>query len=271
MLEKERRTPVAKIDVEPVLVTLRERFTNILLRVHSEAEDRRAIHLRSASASPPAPHPKRERGGETYGGSDGANGNGAAAAAEAKPEIEAELWADAGALIAWAHIEAVIDLVAGLEPALTRAEVIAKWELALPLVEAFSEDGDPYAAHKRTALVLLGVTLPNGPLREVMKAALDDARARAFLGVHEANGVKWLAKERFEELARFISDREAVDGRASVALTDRQVDDVARVASKEGYRAEAIAKALVADVKLETRAQDKPEKSAAAAKPAVKR
>ncbi|MDB4935207.1 MAG: Alpha-amylase family protein [Labilithrix sp.] len=168
--------------------------------------------------------------------------------------------------MAWAHVEAVIDLVADLEPTMSRAQVIEHWELALPLVAAFSEDGDPYAAQERAALVLLGVTLPEGPLREVMKLAIEDPRARVFLGVHEASGVRWLSKERFEELARFVSDREAVEGRASVALTDRQVDDVAKLAAKEGYRADAIAKALVADVKLEAK---KPEK--AAPSPSVKR
>ncbi len=47
-----------------------------------------------------------------------------------------------------------------------------------------------------------------------------------------------------------VADREAVLGSASVALSEREVDDVAELASKEGYRAEAIAKALGRDVKL---------------------
>jgi hypothetical protein len=94
------------------------------------------------------------------------------------------------------------------------------------------------------------VTLPSAPLREIMRTSLEEPRGRAFLGVHDSGGVVWLAKEAFEELARFIGEREAISGHASVAMAERQVDDVLRVASKEGYHAEKIAKALAADVTL---------------------
>ena len=48
---------------------------------------------------------------------------------------------------------------------------------------------------KRAALVLLDVTLPAAPLREVMKTSLEDPRARAFLGVLDANGER---RRRFQ-------------------------------------------------------------------------
>jgi len=77
----------------------------------------------------------------------------------------------------------------------------------------------------------------------------------------------WLSKEAFEELAQFIADREGTEGRASVALQEREVDEVCRRAAREGYRANAIAKALVADVKL---APTSPENQPVVAAPAVK-
>ena len=42
----------------------------------------------------------------------------------------------------------------------------------------------------------------------------------------------------------------SVEGASSVAMAEREVDDVARVTSKEGYRAEAIAKALATPANL---------------------
>ena len=136
------------------------------------------------------------------------------------------------------------------------------------MLAAFSEDADPYVAHRNAALVLLAVTLPVAPLREAMKPALDEPRARTFLGVHEAGGVVWLSKEAFEELAQFIADREGIEGRASVAMAEREVDEVCRLAAREGYRANAIAKALVADVKL---APKSPDNEPVVRAPAVKR
>lgn len=228
----------AKADAEQVLASLRERFAQILARVHARAEDKAAIHLRGNADAKADAGPKA----------------GADAKADAQPEAEASAgaeWADAALLLAWAHVEAVIDLVVEVERSLSRAEIIARWELALPVLAAFSEDHDGYAAQRRAALVLLGASLPAGPLREVLAAAFRDARARTFLGVHEANGVNWLAKEAFEELARLVADREVVLGRASVAMAERQVEDVTRLAADEGYRADAIARSLVAGVKLD--------------------
>jgi glycosidase len=218
-----------KSEPEKVLAALRERFAQILARVHARETDPAAIHLR---------------------------GNGAAnAEAEADAEAGADEggWADAALLLAWAHVEAVIDLVVESDPALARNEVIARWELAVPILAAFSADGDAYTAQRRAALVLLGASLPAGPPREVMADAFGDARARTFLGVHEAGGVQWLRKESFEELARLVADREVVLERVSVAMAERQVEDLAHLAADEGYRADAIAKALVENVKLAQR------------------
>ena len=237
-----------KADPEEVLATLRERFARILGRVHARAGDKTAIHL---------------RGNADADASADASAD-AKAKAKAKASADADagaVWPDAALLLAWAHVEAVIDLVEESEPSLSRAAIIARWELALPLLAAFSEGADAYAAQRRAALVLLGASLPVGPLREVLAEALRDPRARTFLGVHEANGIMWLGKEAFEELARLIADREVVLGRASVAMDERQVEDVTRLAADEGYRAEAIAKALVADVKLAPKAPAKNDRS----------
>jgi hypothetical protein len=109
----------------------------------------------------------------------------------------------------------------------------------MPLVAAFGADSAP-DAERRAALVLLGVTLPTGTLREIMLLALEDPRARAFLDVHESGGVVWLRKERFEELAAWLGERETIDGRASFALARRESEDLARIAANAGYQVERI-------------------------------
>jgi glycosidase len=221
------------IDPEDVLATLRERYAQILTRMHTPAEDKAGMHLRGkASAGAKA---SAEADAEARTGTDTA------------PEPDAD-W---GLLLAWAHLEAVIDLVAEAEPTLARSAIIARWELALPVLAAFSESGDAWAAQRRTALVLLGASLPAGPLREALAGAFCDERARTFLGIHEANGAVWLAKEAFEELARLVAEREVVLGRASVALAEREVEEVSNLAVELGYRADAIAKTLMTGVKLE--------------------
>jgi hypothetical protein len=192
---------------EAALARLGERYARVLKMVHAQDEDPKAIH-------------------ETRLPPDGVAG-----------EI----------LLAWAEVEAVIDLIAELDPATPRHEIVGKWELGLALTEAF---GGGWEAEKRAAMVLLEATLPALPVREAMKAALQDARGRALLGVHEANGVVWLGKEAFDELAQLIAYRDAVEGRASVAMADREAEDAKKVAAREGYKAEAIAKALDVGVKV---------------------
>ncbi|MEA2747419.1 MAG: hypothetical protein QOI41_1562, partial [Myxococcales bacterium] len=237
------------LDPEPVLATLRERYAAILARVHTPVEEKAGIHLRGNA------------GADASANADASAKADTSANAKADAKVDAARWTDAALLLAWAHVEAVIDLVEDAEPGLERAEIIARWELALPVLAAFSESNDGYSAQRRTALVLLGASLPAAPLREVLASAFRDARARTFLGVHEANGVFWLAKEAFEELARLVADREVVLGRISVALAERQVEEVARLAAEQGYRAEPIVKALVADVKLEPKPASLPGKN----------
>jgi len=147
-------------------------------------------------------------------------------------------------LLAWAQVEAVLSLLAQSEPALDHAQLVESWELALPLVEAFTHEGETSHARTRAQLVILAATLPELPLREAMSAALASEDGRAYLGVHVASDVRWLVKESFEALARRLAEREAIDGRASVAMAEREIEDVLRVAAVEGYRADAIARAL---------------------------
>ncbi|HSO33142.1 MAG TPA: alpha-amylase family glycosyl hydrolase, partial [Labilithrix sp.] len=62
-------------------------------------------------------------------------------------------------LLAWAQLEAVLELLAIAEPRATRAELVTRWELEMPLVEAFTNEGETDAARARASLVLLAVTL----------------------------------------------------------------------------------------------------------------
>ena len=174
---------------------------------------------------------------------------------------------DADLCLVWIQLEAAAAILASAEthaapvdpavPAKVEAErgplaperveeVIGRWELARPTVDAFVRAGlSQYDAERRAALALLIVTLPGGPPREVLAEALRTERGRVFLGVNEAQGIVWLAKERFEELARAAAEREVVLGRASRALAVREAEDAARLAEREGYRADPIAELLV--------------------------
>ena len=201
-----------KTDREPALAKLRERYARILAITYASKSDAKSIHARGVHT----------------------------------PEA-----LDVTQLIAWAQVEAVLALLALAGPSAERPDIITHWELARPLVEAFALGGDAHAdtAQARATLVLLAATLPVGPLREAVGAALKDARGQEYLGVHEANGVAWLNAEAFAELACFLGYRESIEGRASVAMTEREVEDVTRIALNEGYKADLIAKALAA-VKL---------------------
>ncbi|MBX3189120.1 MAG: hypothetical protein KF819_19010 [Labilithrix sp.] len=163
--------------------------------------------------------------------------------AHGDPEVDGSTSSGEGELLmAWAQLEAVLDLLAGASPQETsRAALVDRWELASPLAEGF---GGGSGGEQRAALVLLMATLPTAPVREALLAALVDPKARAFLGVHEAGGVVWLRKEAFEELASALADRDAVDERTSAAMARREVEDAKSVAAREGYKVEWIAKAL---------------------------
>lgn len=177
-------------------------------------------------------------------------------------------------LVAWLQLEAALEMLKAdptespekNEKNETAESLVKTYELAIPVVHAASTfEGDP---EHRAALLLLAVTAKNAPLREALAGAIADERGRVFLGVHEAGGVKWLRKESFEELARLLASRAALLGEVSVAMAERQVDDVTKLAAKEGYKADAIAKALV-DTKLAPpqKADDKASNTSRAEKP----
>ena len=210
--------------LEPILKTLRERFAAILAGVHAEGP--LAIHQRTMTKAPPVGDP-----------------NGADERAEARSALEGET----RRLLAWAELEAAASLLSKDESA--RSTVVDDWALGLPVARAFGDLGEE-DAKEQAALVLLGAALPHLPLREVMGRSLEDPRARELLHVHEADGVSWLRKESFEDLARFLARRGVVLGQASAAMANRQVEDVLRLASQEGYRTNAIAAALAEGIPM---------------------
>jgi glycosidase len=208
------------IDRAPSLRRAHERFTRVLALLHPEPDDPAYVHLRDEAPA--------------NGAANGAPGAGAPIAKS-----------DPAVLLAWVHVESVVDLVQDNVLPTTRADIVRDWELALPLVDAFRAAGaTDWDAHRRAALTLLAVTLPRAPLRESMSAALADDRARTFLGVHESGGVTWLVKEPWDDLARILAERQALEGRASLAMAHREAEDVDRVAVAEGYRADRIAAEL---------------------------
>ncbi|MDB4943557.1 MAG: Alpha-amylase family protein, partial [Labilithrix sp.] len=276
--------PDVTLDREEPLAVLRKRYAKILSLANAEATDRAAIHERGAAGGiakaagaseasdgtgKPSVAPAKPTGvvaklasvvAKLTGSApktDAPKADAAIAADAEPPASEAEAAkpssappslpaVDTALLVAWAEVEAVLDLLAQVEPNKKRADLVTDWELALPLGESLGRDGDDTdaAAHRRAALVLVAATLPAGPLRESMAAALEDDLGRALLGVHHAGGETWLHKESFEELARLLAHREAVEGIASLAMAEREVLDVTGVAATSGYKAGVIADAL---------------------------
>jgi hypothetical protein len=151
-------------------------------------------------------------------------------------------------LLALIQVEAVLELLergASDAPSWSRREeLLAEWELATPLVEGLATIADEGEARRRAALVLLASTLPTGPLAPAIRLALGTERGQAFLDVHEADGTIWLNKERFEELARFLAEREAVSDRMRRTEAAEQAVVLAEIAEREGYRVEPIRRAL---------------------------
>jgi glycosidase len=125
-----------------------------------------------------------------------------------------------------------------------REALIAEWDLATPLVQGFTTIVDANEARRRAALVLLCATLPTGPLVPAVRLALGMPRGQTFMDVHESDGTIWLNKERFEELARFLAEREAAAGRMTHAEAAADAGALAQLAAREGYRAERIATKL---------------------------
>jgi hypothetical protein len=126
-------------------------------------------------------------------------------------------------------------------PWATREAVLSEWELSIPVVDGFATRVDMDEAKRRAALVLLAATLPLGPLAPAMRLALGTRRGQVFMDLHESDGTLWISKERFEELARFLEEREVALGHT----TDRSAAPaLAALAEREGYRAERIAAKL---------------------------
>jgi hypothetical protein len=92
--------------------------------------------------------------------------------------------------------------------------------------------------------VILASTLPLGPLAVSMRLALGAPRGQTFLSVHESGGVIWLNKERYEDLARFLAEREIASGKMTSAAATAEATKVIELAAQEGYRAEPIATKL---------------------------
>jgi hypothetical protein len=143
---------------------------------------------------------------------------------------------DSDVLLAWLYAEGALDLLAEAGPTLSRAALIDAWAIPLALTDALGEE--------RATRVLLALTTPEGDLREIMHAALSDPRGRAFMNVHESGGVVWLVKERFDELARLLAEREAILDRSTLDEAKKRAEELSRTAEAEGFRAEAIAAAL---------------------------
>jgi|GEM_PF-305804 len=122
----------------------------------------------------------------------------------------------------------------------TREAHLAEWELVTPLVDGFSTTVAPDEARRRAALVALAATLPSGPIGPALRLALGSPRGQVYLDVHEYDGVLWLSKERFEELARFLAEREIASGRVAPDVARADAEAFARLAEREGYRAERI-------------------------------
>lgn len=158
---------------------------------------------------------------------------------------------DARLLLRWIELEAVASLLATTSGKTESAgdehgAHLKTWELAMPLLDGFTSEERRDEAEVHTALVLAAMLEPAASLRASMARALDDEDGKALLGVHEADGVSWLNKERFEALANMLAEREFVDGRASLSFAHRLAEDVARIAEREGYKTASIARELTA-------------------------
>lgn len=125
-----------------------------------------------------------------------------------------------------------------------REAAIAQWELATPLAAGFGTIVDANEARRRTALVLLAATLPTVAVLAVMRLALGTERGQRYMDVHESEGTRWLNKERFEELVRFLAERELASGLRTHGVARSEADALVRLAEREGYRVERIASSL---------------------------
>ncbi|MBX3228510.1 MAG: hypothetical protein KIT84_07650 [Labilithrix sp.] len=180
------------------------------------------------------------------------------AAAEASTAVGAveppEAAAEASAAVGAPHAEATSESKKPSSPAAlqapvppssaTREGLIAEWQLANPVVAGFATIAGEDEARRRAAIVILGATLPSSSLASSLRLALGTKRGRQLMNVHEANGVFWLTQERYEELARFLGEREAANGSLTPAEADARLQEVVDVAVREGFKAQEIAWSL---------------------------
>ena len=155
---------------------------------------------------------------------------------------------DVSLLLAWLHVDTFLNLVASLDPGRSRGELAQRWELAAPLVDAFHAEVDGWESRRRAALAILAAILPVGTPKEMLAAAITDSHGRAFLNVHEADGATWLVKERFEELAKMLLEREVLLDRMTPADAKKASADLHELAEKAGFQADRIAAALAPPV-----------------------
>ncbi|HVH41688.1 MAG TPA: alpha-amylase family glycosyl hydrolase [Labilithrix sp.] len=132
-----------------------------------------------------------------------------------------------------------------------REALLTEWDLTTPVLEGLATMLEPDEARRLTALAMLAATLPTGALAPSIRLALETKRGQTFMNVHEADGTIWLNKERFEDLARFLAEREAASGRALYEATQLEAKALAQLAEREGYRAERIAAKLGPAPKVE--------------------
>jgi hypothetical protein len=168
---------------------------------------------------------------------------------------------DTDLLLAWIQTDAALDLLASSGPALARSALLDAWAIPMALVDAFQEDHDEREAQRRASLVLLALTLPGGDLREVMHVALGGPRGRMYMNVHESDGVVWLNKERFDELARLLGEREALLDERPLEEGRTTAAELSKTAETEGFKAEAIAAALAPKKKAPEASEASPDPS----------
>lgn len=128
----------------------------------------------------------------------------------------------------------------------SREALLTEWELATPVVQGFmttlGQNHDE--ARRRAALVVLAATLPSGPIGPALRLALGTERGQTYMNVHEDGGVWWLNKERYEELVRFLAEREIASGRVAPEAAHGDANAFIEIALREGYRAERIAQCI---------------------------
>ncbi len=214
------------IDREGILARAITRFTAVLETANAPVPEDAPVSSRSLAAD---------------AATEDTGGNGHPSKKEERDEVDVHL------LLAWVEVEAMLDMIDEAVDAgrgKKRGEEIDAWRLGPALAQALAEGTSEYEGRRRAALVLLMTALPAGTLPEIMHAALKDPRGRAYLGVHESGGVQWLVKERFEELATAIAEREAVKGVSALDKARSKASELAATAEREGFKAEAIAAAL---------------------------